>query len=299
MLKKSNPMGNPEFIRKIFTEGDDIRDAGLQTPAEIERVNDLVYGTDPVWNKLDIYRRKDIAAESNDPKPTIISIHGGAWVYGDKERYQFYCMDLAMRGFTVVNFTYRLAPEHRYPAAIEDINEVFWWIVKNQEKYQIDTDKLFVVGDSAGGQLASQYLALLTNPDYQKLIALNYPSDSLKVRGTALNCGMYDGKIFIKDALADSYFDGNPNNWLNQVDTLNYITSQFPPAFVMTSVHDFLREHAEPMYELLKSKGVPCEYHLYGSEIEKEIGHVFHLNIRHKEAIKCNDEECAFFRSLC
>lgn len=291
-------MGDPNFIRKTFAAGDNIRDAGLKTPEEIERVDDLVYGEDPVWNKLDVYRRKDIAAESDAPQPTIISIHGGGWVYGDKNRYQYYCMDLAKRGFTVVNFSYRLAPENRFPAAIEDINNVFLWIVKNREQYQIDTKRLFVVGDSAGAQLTSQYLALLTNPEFRKQIPQNYPSEHVKVLGTALNCGIYDGRKLVKDAMAPHYFEGDPMNWADQVDTLKYITPEFPPAFIMTSEYDFLRGHAQPMYELLRSRGVNCEYHLYGSKEEKEIGHVFHLDIRHREAVRCNDEKCAFFRSL-
>ena len=62
------------------------------------------------WQKLDVYRQKDATGKL----PVIVSVHGGGWVYGDKERYQFYCMDLAERGFAVVNFSYRLAPEYKF-----------------------------------------------------------------------------------------------------------------------------------------------------------------------------------------
>ena len=117
-----------EEIRAKFKAFDDIRDAGLTTPEEIERFDDIQYGADDTWQVLDVYRRKDARGKK---LPVIVSVHGGGWVYGDKERYQYYCMDLAMRGFAVVNFTYRLAPEHKFPAPLEDTNLVMSWIMEH------------------------------------------------------------------------------------------------------------------------------------------------------------------------
>ena len=116
------------IIRKEFKKNDDLRDSGLTTPEEILRFDDIVYGSDPQWHVLDVYRPKERAGEE---LPVIVSVHGGGWVYGDKERYQYYCMDLAKRGFAVVNFTYRLAPEAKFPASLEDTNDVFCWVLAN------------------------------------------------------------------------------------------------------------------------------------------------------------------------
>lgn len=85
-------------IRKQFKEGDDIRDAGLKEPEGVKCYRDIVYGKNEKWQSLDVYRPK----EAEDvPLPVIVSVHGGGWVYGDKERYRFYCMSLAQRGFAV------------------------------------------------------------------------------------------------------------------------------------------------------------------------------------------------------
>ncbi|MFR5151238.1 MAG: carboxylesterase family protein [Ruminococcus sp.] len=65
--------------------------------------------------ELDVYRPKQAQGED---LPVIISVHGGAWMYGDKERYQYYCMSLAQRGFAVVNFTYRLAHESKISSTV-------------------------------------------------------------------------------------------------------------------------------------------------------------------------------------
>ena len=132
-----------DIIRAEFAEGDNKRDAGLKTPENIVRYDDIIYGTESKWQKLDVYRPKDATGKL----PVIVSVHGGGWVYGDKERYQFYCMDLAERGFAVVNFSYRLAPEYKFPASLEDTNFVFTWVLENAETYRLDTEKLFAVGD--------------------------------------------------------------------------------------------------------------------------------------------------------
>ncbi len=99
-----------EEIRRSFGKSDRKRDAGLTTPEEIERTDDLSYGDHPTWNLLDVYRPK---AEWGSRLPVIVIVHGGAWVYGDKGVYQFYGMNLARRGFAVVNCSYRPATECR------------------------------------------------------------------------------------------------------------------------------------------------------------------------------------------
>ena len=107
-------------LKKEFFKNDEIRDKGLTTPEDVVRYDDIFYGENHKWQILDVYRPKD----SEGILPVIVSVHGGGWVYGDKERYQWYCMDLARRGFAVVNFTYRLAPEYKFPSPIEDTNSV-------------------------------------------------------------------------------------------------------------------------------------------------------------------------------
>ena len=71
----------------------------------------------------------------------------------------------------------------------------------------------------------------------------------------------------------------------------------FPPAYVMTSWYDFLRDQAGPLCEKLREQGVPYVYRCWGEEGQEHMGHVFHLNMRLKEADACNQEECDFFLS--
>ena len=121
-------MKTSTIVRKAFAAGNMVRDAGLKTPEDVQRFDDIVYGEeDKVWQSLDVYRPK--ATNIEEKLPVIVSVHGGGWVYGDKKLYQFYCLSLAQRGFAVVNFSYRLAPESKFPASIIDTNLVFGWIL--------------------------------------------------------------------------------------------------------------------------------------------------------------------------
>lgn len=279
--------------RSSFLKGDTERDRGLATPDDITREDNIRYAGHKD-NVMDIYYPKG----TEGLNPAIVSVHGGAWVSGSKETYQYYCMSLAQRGFTVVNCSYRLAPETVFPGSIEDINKVFTWIMANGREHHIDTGNLFAVSDSSGAQITSQYAAILTNPGFAALFPFSAP-EGLKLRAIALNCGVYDAKTYLladSDAPIHYYVQDMSEANLEAMNTTKYITSSYPPSFIITANRDFLRKNAEPMHELLKSLGVPSELRVYGTD-EKMLGHVFHLDIRNDTAVSCSDEECAFFRS--
>ena len=278
--------------RQGFLAGDTQRDLGLTTPEEILRMDNISYG-DSEAHLTDIYCLKTAVGRN----PTIVSVHGGAWVAGSKETYQYYCMSLAQRGFTVVNCNYRMAPETQFPGAIADINLLFTWIMEHGSEYHIDTNNLFIVGDSSGGQITSQYVTLLTNPEFQKLFPFT-PPDGLTIRACALNCGVYDAKGYILSdpgAPIHYYVGEQTKEKLEAMDTTKYITAAFPPTYVTSANRDFLQKNAQPMYDLLQSLGVPAKLQFFGTE-EQPLGHVFHLDIRRPEADVCNSNECAFFR---
>lgn len=286
-------------IRYWWAINDAKRDRGLKTPPEIKRYDNISYGSHGEANLLDIY----VPKEAKELLPTIVNVHGGGWVYGKKEIYQFYCMELAKRGFAVVNINYRLAPENRFPIAVEDVNAAMTFVSKEGSKYLADKDRIIMVGDSAGGQIVGHYATIVTNPEFAKLFNFTVPDIKLKALG--LNCGSYDGRT---DAAMDilenecffEYIDGMdkpvPDETLEMLDTFKYMNGDYPPSYVMSAVHDFLLSRAEPMYKKLQELGVPCEMKIYGSEDRKDIGHVFHVDCKLEEAKICNDEECEFFR---
>ena len=288
------------FLRKAFKKSDDSRDAGLQTPPDIERQDNILYGTDPKWQALDVYRPR----ESREKLPVIVSVHGGGWTYGDKERYQYYCMNLAQRGFAVVNFTYRLAPEFKFPSGIEDTHLVFSWLMNHDDRF--DLNRVFAVGDSAGAHMLTIYSAICVNPAYAARFSIRPPlrKDGTPFVPTAvgLNCGIYrislgkDSNAMTRGLMKALLPRRGSREELDLVNPIPYINERFPRAFVMTANHDALAGPPAqvPLTQRLTECGVPFVDRTYGSD-DAPLDHVFHCNIRTEAAKTCNDDECRFF----
>ncbi len=318
-----------EKFRVEWLAADRARDAGLVEPMDVTAFKDIPYGEFGDWNLLDLYIPKGAAEKGASPKysaekcpkangfkneasqklPVIISIHGGAFVYGQKETYKFYLMSLAQRGFACVNFNYRLAPEYKFPAALEDTDAVLHWVLENADKYNLDTENIFMVGDSAGANYAALYAIYCVNSEYAKRVqdaskkwfgkpaAIN-PPPGFVPRALALNCGLYD-VTNDRDNKADimvDLFGAHLEECCEYLNVMDYLTADFPPAFVMTGEYDFLKLQNRHMDKALSKLNLPHVFRHYGTKDDKEISHVFHVNMRLPLAHQCNDEECEFFR---
>lgn len=294
-----------EKYRIEWLAADQARDAGLEEPADVSAFKDIPYGEFGDWNLLDLYMPKGAVHKL----PVIISIHGGAFVYGQKETYKFYLMNLAQRGFAVVNFNYRLAPEYKFPAVLEDTDAVIHWVLNNAAKYNLDAESIFFVGDSAGATYAALYAIYCVNPEYANKVqaaakswygkqARINPPLAFKPRAVALNCGLFD-LTEDKKKKADIVVDLFGDHWEECCEYLNvedFLTADFPPAFVMTGEYDFLKLQNRHMDKVLSKLNLPHVFKHYGTRETKEISHVFHVNMKLPLAHLCNDEECEFFK---
>lgn len=279
-------------INKLFKETDDQRDKGLpRNIPEVQRFDDIPYGPIEKWHWLDIYRPKNAKGKL----ATIINIHGGGWVYGTKETYQFYGMSLAKKDFAFVNINYRLAPTVEFPSELDDINLAIHWLTAHAKDYQLDLDNVFLVGDSAGGQMTLRYLTILSNDRFRELF--HYDKPDLTVRAAAINCGA--SFLFLPGAIAgapEAYFTKESREkHAELLLTEQYLTQNCPPLFIMTATDDFIRDNSVRLDGFLMAKGIDHEFHLYGT-LDNPRGHVFHCNIRDDLAQQCNEDELNFFR---
>ena len=301
MPEQNIPKFTYKELRSMFAANDAKRDENLLPPDDVYRMTDQDYALDGCpEHTLDVY----YPVGTEGPLPVILNVHGGGWTYGSKGVYQYYCMSLAQKGFTVVNMNYRLAPESRFPAQLEDVFTALSYIKERKERFHCDMDHLFLIGDSAGAQLVSQICVLVTNPEYRSLFDLTIPEISIK--GAVMNCGVYNVKdsFFADDGkrmgIADSYLPENADKEtiLKQMDVLSYITGDFPPACLMGSVNDTISLTDTDVFEaLLKSKGVDVLSLWYGQD-DPQLGHVFHINISLEAARECNEREIDFLRTL-
>jgi acetyl esterase/lipase len=113
--------------------------------------DDLVYARPGgVALSLDLYVPKD----RSTPPPLLLFIHGGAWRAGKKEHTEPYTVPLAAAGYATASIQYRLAPEHTFPKAIQDVNAAIHWLRSHGDQYGFDGGRMALLGGSAGGHLA-------------------------------------------------------------------------------------------------------------------------------------------------
>ena len=116
------------------------KDGGVKVAASA-----VAYGTDP-RQKLDIF----VPSEASPSKGVIVFFYGGSWNSGDRGDYAFAARAFASRGYTTAVLDYRLVPEFRYPAFVEDGAKAVAWVHRNIARYGGDPDRIFLVGHSAG-----------------------------------------------------------------------------------------------------------------------------------------------------
>lgn len=311
-----------DITRKQFGEGDAKRDSGLKTPDSILRFDDISYGQHGRLNLMDIYRPKNVPIE--EKLPVIFNVHGGGWVYGDKEVYQFYGMSMAERGFVFVNPSYRLAPEDPFPAQLEDIELFVKYTMEHSDEYGIDTNNLYLVGDSAGGHLGAMYCALLTNETYRRKVKerFNYLliNPDVRFKAIALNCGVYDIRQGVEESagvcntafLFLDFFGAEPAKEDTVLEELianypisdedmklvcpNYfVNEKFPPTYLMSAKKDFLLFQVPIMERELMQNKIEYVSKVYGDE-HSGLYHVFHCNMNEPMGKVCNDDEADFFK---
>ncbi|MBA2541072.1 MAG: alpha/beta hydrolase [Deltaproteobacteria bacterium] len=141
------------FAASTFFEG--LSAAGRFHPAAspkrhgVEVEHDLIYGDDARWHQLDIYK----PVHRPGPWPVVFYVHGGAFHLLSKDTHWLMGLVFARYGYLVVNISYRLAPKHPYPAAIEDTCAAYRWLASRIEKLGGDPTRVAVAGESAGGNL--------------------------------------------------------------------------------------------------------------------------------------------------
>lgn len=267
-----------------------VRGIGVDAPAGVVGECDIAYGPYDE-NVLDVYA----PARTNAELPLLVSVHGGGWVYGDKEVYKVYCARLAEYGFVVVNFSYRLAPEHKWPAQLEDTCAAFAWALAHAKDYGADPKRLVAVGDSAGAQILATYCCCCSDPELADLFDVVPPKGGLP-RAVGLNCGCFSSAVkgSMKLVARDILPDGGTPQELEAFSPLENVDESFPPAQLVSATRDFMRKDSEAFDKRLEELGVQHELIIRTPQDGQPLTHVFHLDMKSPLAARTNGEQCAF-----
>jgi acetyl esterase/lipase len=193
--------------------------------------------------------------EGAGPWPGVLLIHGGGWERGDREQVQGIAERLARRGYAVLNTTYRFAPQYRYPAQLEDVQQAMRWLQAQGPQHRIRPERLGAFGYSAGAHLAallgtlSPGDALAAGPRPVAVVAGGTPSDLAKFTG---------GKL-VPQFLGTSLQE-NPEAY-RRASPIRYVSRDDPPFFIYHGGSDLLVsvDHAEDLKAALDGAGVPAE----------------------------------------
>jgi acetyl esterase len=203
------------------------------------------------------------------PSPGLVYLHGGGWVIGDLDTHDQLCCRLArLGGLRVVAIDYRLAPEHRFPAAVLDSLAAFRYVAAHAESLGIDPARLGVAGDSAGGNL-SAVVGLHTRGDARRpaLSVLLYPALDAG-RTTPSHRELAEG-FFLNTAAMDWYYDHyrgpRPQEPLHPDASPLHAAdvAGSPPTLIVAAAFDPLRDEAAAYAERLRAAGVTTVYKCY------------------------------------
>jgi acetyl esterase len=202
---------------------------------------------------------------SPGPKAAVIYGHGGGWVLGGPETHDDICAELAAgSGCVVVLMDYRLAPEHPYPAQLEDSLKVWRWMREQGTARGIDPERIIAAGDSAGGQMSVALALTLRDLGLPQLIgmALLYPvlganmETPSYIRNANAPCLTRDEMRYYLAAFLGP--EGSPA-WHDEkaVPMLAATVEGLPPAFITVAEHDPLCDDGVMFHEKLKAGGIP------------------------------------------
>ena len=269
-----------------ITEKNDNKRIASQTPTPgITQITDIPYADDDMKEHLlDLYYPEG----TTEKLPVIIDVHGGGWLYGYKEINKYYCLKLAEKGFLVASINYRLADKFQFIDQVADVFSAFSWLSKNLKDYPADTGNIFLVGDSAGGQLVCMSEAIRGSEKLQKAFCV---TPTLSFRAIGAICPAVDllSPNFMMNVNLKSLLGEKPkeNPLYKYMNYENVAYLGMAPFYIVTADGDFLRKQAEKLKKILDRHGVENVFYRYTDRLDgKPLQHVFSVVNPYSEPAK-------------
>jgi acetyl esterase len=240
-------------------------------PQEVAHVEDLRAQGPAGDISLRLYR--PLGTGSMEKLPALVYFHGGGWTIGDLDTHDVPCRELANRArCVVIAVDYRLAPEHKFPAAVDDALAATRWVVREAATLDIDGDRTAVGGDSAGGNLAAVVALEFRDAGGPPLTMqmLFYPATDMAA-DTPSHAKFAEGHVLTRESIL--WFIGNYLR--GPADAADWRASPLkahslagmPEAYVMTAGFDPLCDEGRAYAERLEAARVKVTYECYGGQI--------------------------------
>jgi acetyl esterase len=233
-------------------------------PPEVARVTELRAAGPAGDIPVRVYR--PLGSSEDDRLPALVYFHGGGWTIGDLDTHDVPCREFAnLARCAVVSVDYRLAPEHKFPAAFDDAVAATHWVHAHAAALGVDADRLAVGGDSAGGNLAAAVAIALRDTRGPRLAmqTLVYPATDMAA-DTPSHAAFAEGYMLTRDAVL--WFKGNylrgpedERDWRASPLRADDLAG-LPPAYVITAGFDPLLDEGRAYADRLRAAGVKVTY---------------------------------------
>lgn len=255
-------------------------------------IKDITYPSNWGRNTYDLIRPKTI----EDNLPVIIWMHGGFYVGGDKSHVSDYAVEIASRGYAVINMNYQLAPKAKFPSQLHQIGEVLQHVREHALEYHLDSNQLFFAGDSAGAQIIAQFVNIQTNNNYSKKISIDPILKPHEIMGVLLFCGPVDSELSSDYSLFTRFFVhqalwayGGIKNWqedesIHLFSIVDNVDVNFPSTFITDGNKNTFTQANKKLAKVLDDVGVHQVSIFYDDS--PHLPHEYQFNLRRPQSVE-------------
>lgn len=308
LRKGAGAMVVDNFFRGLSVVGKlDPRNDPSQHGVRVVRNVPYHHSGDPAHH-LDVFVPEDV----DGSLPIVLYVHGGGFRILSKDTHFGMALQFAKRGYLVFNINYRLAPQHPFPAAIEDACRAYRWVVENAHSFDGDLDRMVLAGESAGGNLVCG-LTVASHYERDEPWAQSVFETGVTPKVTAAACGMlqvtnverYTAQErvnwFVRDRLEEVARAYLPTERADDSTSLDFAdpllvfergitpARELPAFFLPVGTKDVLLDDTRRLARALDELGAPHSSHYYPGEI-----HAFHALVWRPQARKCWRQKFAF-----
>lgn len=266
----------------------------------------LSYGNKKT-EKADIYY-----PQNNRETKVIFWVHGGGFIGGDKKSIKEFGTYVAARtNSIVISINYTVSPTGKYPTQLYQLSAAIRHFTKNSARYNLPkSPKVFVGGDSAGAQIAAQYLAIQANTKYAQKFSKTLVSN-LNFKGAILYCGPYDFSMIQKEAKASNNllmrwfvhtvgwsmtgdFFWSKSNLATEANIANQVTKNYPATYITDGNQYTFESSGKELAKSLESKNVDVKTRFFAKS--ERVNHEYQFDFATKKAKKTLEQTIKFIQ---